>query len=91
MCGRAGLAPLNVLCGGWKQLYGDACALLRRYWYRLGTRRYVQELFERTPLTAAYITDPTPTAPSPALVRPPRLHTNTHICMYMHRCSSCPR
>jgi hypothetical protein len=68
------------------QLYGDACALLRRYWYRLGTRRYVQELFERTPLTAAYITDPTPTAPSPALVRPPRLHTNTHMHTHTYVC-----
>ena len=50
------------------QTYVDAHLLLSGYRYRIGTRRYVHELFERTPLHAAALLG-SRRSPSPALVR----------------------
>ena len=65
---KGGHAVRACVGGRRAQTYVDAHLLLSGYRYRIGTRRYVHELFERTPLHAAALLG-SRRSPSPALVR----------------------
>ena len=63
------VADLAYESVGRGQLYLDALDLLSLNKYRLGTRRYIQELFERTPITVDLLLETAARPPSMALVK----------------------